>query len=72
VTFAKRKENKMGLTEKSFLERWAEMGITPTKRDINVNFTEEDFEIILAFQQQEGQNTVQEAIMDAVRACLKD
>ena len=42
------------------------------KRELLIAFTDEEFEEILAFQKQEGQETVQEAIMDAVRACLKD
>ena len=42
------------------------------KREVLIAFTDEELEEILAFQKQEGQETVQEAIMDAVRACLKD
>ena len=42
------------------------------EREHLIAFTDEELEMILAFQQQEGQSTVQEAIMDAVRSCLKD
>ena len=37
-----------------------------------IAFTDEQLEIVLAFQEQEGQETVQDAIMDAIKSCLKD
>ena len=60
----------MGLTEKSFLERWAEMGITPTKRDINVNFTEEEFDMIHKYQKATDSVAVQAAILNAISLAL--
>ena len=38
----------------------------------SIAFDDEDIDTILAFQKQEGFNTVQEAIMSAVKSCLKD
>lgn len=37
-----------------------------------IAFTDEQLEMILAFQKQEGFETVQDAIMIAVKAFLKD
>ena len=47
-------------------------GVTKMERENLIAFTDEQLDMILAFQKQEGQETVQDAIIDAVRFCLKD
>ena len=42
------------------------------ERENLIAFSDEQLDTILAFQKQEGQETVQDAIMDALRSCLKD
>ena len=37
-----------------------------------IEFTDEELEIILSLQEQEGFNTVQETVIGAVNSCLKE
>ena len=39
---------------------------------INIIFTEEELDKIMKFQEQEGFETVQDAVMVAVNSCMKE